>query len=58
MCHARSPLECQVGGMQVKTIIHQLLLSYRWTVSDGYEPTWEYGTGLYPADGLPVRLTG
>ena len=45
-----------VGGMQVKTILHQLLLDFHWSVPDGYEPTWEYGTGLYPADGLPVRL--
>lgn len=45
------------GGMQVKAIIYQLLLNYSWSVPPGYEPPMEYGTGLYPADGLPVRLT-
>lgn len=44
------------GGMQVKAIMHQLLLKYSWSVPDGYEPPMEYGTGLYPADGLPVHL--
>lgn len=44
------------GGMQVKAIIYQLLLNYSWSVPQGYKPPMEYGTGYYPADGLPVQL--
>ena len=44
------------GGMQVKAILHHLLLNFRWSVPEGYDPVWKYGTGLYPSDGLPVRL--
>ena len=43
------------GGMQVKAILHQLLLSYEWSIDPDYEPPMEHGTGLYPADGLKVR---
>ncbi|CAM3860544.1 cytochrome P450 [Smaragdicoccus niigatensis] len=45
------------GGMQVKSIMYQLLLNFSWTVPDGYRPEMKYGTGYYPADGLPVHLT-
>ncbi len=45
------------GGLQVKAILYQLLLNYSWSVTPAYEPPMVYGTGLYPADGLPVRLT-
>lgn len=44
------------GTMEVKAILHQLLLSYRWSVPAGYEPVIDYGTGPYPADGLPIEL--
>lgn len=44
------------GGMTVKTILHQLLLRYRWSVPDGYEVPLVAGTGPTPADGLPIRL--
>jgi cytochrome P450 len=44
------------GAMEVKAILHQLLLSHRWTVPAGYEPVIDYGTGPYPADGLPIEL--
>ena len=43
------------GGMQVKAILHQMLLTHEWSVEPGYAPPMEHGTGLYPADGLPVR---
>jgi cytochrome P450 len=44
------------GAMEVKAIMHQLLLRYAWTVPTEYEPPLDYGTGPFPADGLPVRL--
>nr|WP_218888556.1 cytochrome P450 [Saccharopolyspora hordei] len=45
------------GTMEVKAILHQLLLRYRWTVSPDYEPPMRYGTGPMPTDGLPIHLT-
>ncbi|WP_235883315.1 cytochrome P450 [Saccharopolyspora elongata] len=44
------------GGMELKAIMHQLLLRFRWTVPAGYEPRMRYGTGPMPTDGLPIRL--
>ncbi len=44
------------GGMEVKAILHQLLLRNAWTVPAGYEPTFDYGTGPFPGDGLPIEL--
>jgi cytochrome P450 len=44
------------GGMEVKAILHQLLLRYAWTVPAGYEPAIDYGTGPFPGDGLPLGL--
>lgn len=43
------------GGMQVKSILHQMLLTHEWSVDPGYEPPMEHATGLYPADGLRVH---
>lgn len=45
-----------LGGMQVKSIIHQMLLDFQWSVPPGYAPNWEIATGLFPGDGLPVWL--
>ncbi|GGV12737.1 cytochrome P450 [Actinomadura cremea] len=44
------------AGMQVKTIMHQLLQRYRWSVPARYE--WPLDTTSLPSpkDGLPVRL--
>jgi hypothetical protein len=42
--------------MEVKAIMYQLLLRYRWSVPAGYEPPIGYGTGPMPIDGLPLRL--
>ncbi|MFI9385906.1 cytochrome P450 [Kutzneria sp. NPDC052558] len=44
------------GVMEVKAIMHQLLLRYRWTVPAGYEPPIGYTTGPMPTDGLPIQL--
>lgn len=44
------------GGMEVKAILHQLLLAHEWTVPAGYAPPLDYATGPFPADGLPITL--
>ena len=44
------------GSMEVKAIMHQLLLRYRWRVPSGYEPPMDIGTGPFPGDGLPIEL--
>jgi cytochrome P450 len=44
------------GAMEVKAIMHQLLLRYQWSVPANYEPPLQYGTGPTPSDGLPIRL--
>ncbi|WP_028933722.1 cytochrome P450 [Pseudonocardia spinosispora] len=44
------------GTMEIKAIMHQLLLGHRWTVPADYEPPIGYGTGPMPLDGLPITL--
>jgi cytochrome P450 len=44
------------GAMEVKAIMHQLLLRNSLHVEPGYEPPLDYGTGPFPADGLPIEL--
>jgi len=44
------------GAMEVKAILHQLLLRNSLHVAPGYEPPIDYGTGPFPADGLPIEL--
>jgi cytochrome P450 len=44
------------GGMEVKAIMHQLLLRNSWRVPPGYETVMDYGTGPFPGDGLPIEL--
>ncbi len=44
------------ASMEVKAIVHGMLLRYRWSVPRHYEPPLHYGTGPTPSDGLPVRL--
>ncbi len=44
------------GSMEVKAILHQLLLRNSWSVPAGYEPILDYGTGAFPGDGLPIEL--
>lgn len=45
------------GGMEVKALLHQLLLRYDLRVDPDYEPVIDMATGPYPADGLPLTLT-
>ena len=42
--------------MQIKAILHQLVLHYRWSVEPGYEMRVDTTTLPVPADGLPVKL--
>ena len=44
------------GSMEVKAIMHQLLLRNYWRIPAGYEPILDYGTGPFPGDGLPIEL--
>ncbi len=44
------------GSMEVKAIMHQLLLARSWSIPPGYEPLIDYGTGPFPGDGLPISL--
>ncbi|WSY58592.1 cytochrome P450 [Nocardia sp. NBC_00881] len=44
------------GAMTVKALVHQMLLNYRWSISDGYRVPLVAGTGPTPADGLPIHL--
>ena len=46
----------QFADMNVKAIMHQLLLRNSLHVAPGYEPPIDYGTGPFPADGLPIEL--
>jgi cytochrome P450 len=42
--------------LQVKAIMHRLLLRYRWTVPAGYEMPYQMVPIAKPRDGLPVSL--
>jgi cytochrome P450 len=42
--------------LQVKSIMHQLLLSYRWTVPQGYEMPLNRVPITKPSDGLPLTF--
>lgn len=44
------------GGMEVKALLHQLLLAHTWSVAPGYHPPIRVATGPTPIDGMPVRL--
>jgi cytochrome P450 len=44
------------GEMEVKAVLHQLLLRFRWSVPDGYEMQQDFTSLPIPKDRLPVRL--
>jgi cytochrome P450 len=54
--HAHKCIGMHFGAMEVKAILHRLLLTRRLSVPDDYVPPLNFGTGPYPADGLPVTL--
>ena len=44
------------AGMQVRTIFHELLRSYRWSVPPGYVWPLDLAALPFPRDGVPVTL--
>jgi cytochrome P450 len=44
------------GTQEVKTVLHHLLRTYRWTTPAGYEVPWDLVALPMPADGLPLTL--
>ncbi len=44
------------GILQIKAVVHQLLLRYRWSVPPGYEMPVDFTSLPRPSDGLPVEL--
>jgi cytochrome P450 len=44
------------GTQEVKTILHHLLRTYRWSTPPGYEVPWDLVALPMPADGLPLQL--
>ncbi|MGH3912549.1 MAG: cytochrome P450 [Pseudonocardiaceae bacterium] len=44
------------AGLQVKAVLHQMLLRYRWSTPPGYQAPMDYTSLPRPKDGLPVRL--
>jgi len=44
------------GTLEVKAILHQMLLTYRWTVPHAYQVRWDNTSLPVPVDGLPVKL--
>jgi cytochrome P450 len=44
------------AGMQIKSVMHQLVRRYRWSVPAGYEWPLDMSTLPVPKDGLPVTL--
>lgn len=45
------------GNLEVSAAMHQLLLGFRWSVSDDYVMPVNRMSLPYPSDGLPLRLT-
>ena len=41
---------------QVRAVMHQMLLRYRWSVPDGYEMPVQQAPISKPLDGLPIEL--
>lgn len=44
------------ADLQVKAVMHQILLNYSWTVPEGYEVPYQLMPIAKPKDGLPVAL--
>jgi cytochrome P450 len=44
------------GTLEVKAILHQMLLTYTWSVPAGYEARWDNTSLPVPVDGLPMTL--
>jgi cytochrome P450 len=44
------------AAVEVKAIMHQVLLRYRWSIPDGYRMPIDWTSLPIPSDGLPVQL--
>ena len=44
------------ADLQIKSILHQLLLRYRWSLPARYEMPVNFTSLPSPSDGLPLRL--
>jgi cytochrome P450 len=55
--HAHKCIGMHFGALEVKAILHRLLLGRRLSVAPDYAPPVAAGTGPYPGDGLPVVLS-
>jgi cytochrome P450 len=44
------------GGMEVKSVMHQMLLNYEWSVPPAYEMPVNWKALPLPKDGLPITL--
>ena len=44
------------GEMEVKSILHRMLLQFRWSVPDGYVMEQDFTSLPIPKDGLPLKL--
>lgn len=44
------------GTLEVKAILHEMLLNYRWQVPDDYRVRWDNTSLPVPSDGLPLQL--
>ncbi|WP_436496126.1 cytochrome P450 [Actinokineospora sp. HUAS TT18] len=45
------------GMYEVKTLLHELLRTFRWSVPSGYEVRWDPTALPVPTDDLPIQLT-
>lgn len=45
------------ADLQVKAVMHQILLNFKWTVPAGYEVPYQLMPIAKPKDGLPVALS-
>ncbi len=44
------------GGMEVKSVMHQMLLDYEWSLPESYTMPMNWKALPIPRDGLPVQL--
>jgi cytochrome P450 len=44
------------GMLEVKTVLHEMLRHYRWSVPTNYTAHWHFGPEPVPVDGLPITL--
>lgn len=44
------------AGLEIKSVLHQMLLNFSWSVASDYEATFDFSQLPVPVDGLPVNL--